>query len=478
MPKVLLLGAGPTNLATADRLLRSGGCEVAILERLPWCGGLSKSYKHGPYTLDLGPHRFTPHNDTVYNYVKDLCGDDLKVVDQRVEIYLKGRFLKYPFSLPEVLRKLGLIQAFTIGSSFLAASFSNNAKEAAHYEDWIKQRFGSEILELVFRPLIGKVWGTPLDHLASRFAWQRIAISSLWEILWETIRGKRKEEYSSPYYPQNCFLYPKKGFSSIIDGMETRIRKNGGAIHLETTVEKIHCQGNRVTAVQARQGATLKTFAADWVISTLPINLFTGMMEPAVKETNVSNAAAALRFRRLILLYLVLKKERVSYNTSYYFPGPEFAFGRASEQKNHSPWCVPSQPNDPRTVFTVEIPCWQEDAAWKEPDASLFEKTITALEPTGIMRRQDVIDYFTVRLGYVYPVWDLNFESNLNTILDYLRPMDNLILNGRPGLFFYNNIHHSLEMGFVAADQILSGRPKNEKWEIDCRLFRQYKLVE
>jgi hypothetical protein len=58
------------------------------------------------------------------------------------------------------------------------------------------------------------------------------------------------------------------------------------------------------------------------------------------------------------------------------------------------------------------------------------------------------------------------------------KSVENLILNGRPGLYFYNNFHHSLEMGFLAADHIISGKKKAEKWEKDTELFKSYHLIE
>ena len=84
----------------------------------------------------------------------------------------------------------------------------------------------------------------------------------------------------------------------------------------------------------------------------------------------------------------------------------------------------------------------------------------------------------TVKLGWVYPVWDVDFEKNLSVLLEYERSIENLIMNGRPGLFFYNNLHHSLDMGFVAADHILSGLPKSKKWDIDTKKFEEFHLVE
>ncbi len=480
MRKVLLLGAGPTNLATADRLLSRGGHEVEIIERLPWAGGLSKSLKHGPYTLDLGPHRFTPHTDEVYQYVKNLPGVDLQITNQIVEIWLENKFLNYPFRLGELLTKFKPQKSLRIGASMIAANCAKTfTPEAKNYKEWVSQRFGNETANMVFKPLIEKVWGTPLEDLSARFAYQRIAISSLWELLIDIIRGKRKAEYSSPYYPQNTFLYPKAGFESITEGMVQEIKRKGGKFRYESTVKKINIKQGRALSVEFETaGGQRETLTADRIVSTLPISLLPEMMNPAIESADFTQAAKNLKFRSLVLLYLVAKKDRVTHNTSMYFPGPSFPFGRTAEQKNHSETTVVSPDGKPRSVLTVELPCWRDDTTWKATDEDLLKRVMKSFEPCKILKAEDIEEYFTVRLGYVYPVWDLDFEKNVATILERIDPIENLILNGRPGLFFYNNIHHSLEMGFIAAEHILSGKPKQEKWLKDSQLFRDYHLVE
>ena len=89
----------------------------------------------------------------------------------------------------------------------------------------------------------------------------------------------------------------------------------------------------------------------------------------------------------------------------------------------------------------LEIPCWEEDAIWKQDDAAVFEKAIAPLEKHGFLKRSDVEEFFTVRLGHVYPVWDIDFEKNLGVLLDYEKKIDNLIFNGRPGPAKQKNRH-------------------------------------
>lgn len=470
---ILILGGGPTALATAVKLVEAGK-SVKILERLPWVGGLSKSFQRGPYMLDLGPHRFTPHSKEVYEFGRDMAKGELAEVEYKAEILIANRWLGYPFKIGQLLSRIPPLLAIKLVSTFALSTLRPENKDDKTYESWITRHFGPVVTRLVFRPLVEKVWGTPLKELSARFARQRIAIASLFEIVWEVLSGKRAAKFHSDFYPDNGFLYPTKGFGVMTDSMEDIIRKKGGVIETDSTVKKIRVSGGEITEVVYEKGGVEKVEKPDFVMSTIPIQYFFQILEPRPSDA-IMQAASELKTRRLILLYLVLKMDYYSENTSVYFPSQEFPFGRMWEQKRHSRHTV-DVPG--RTVLGIEMPCWEEDPLWKADDKTVFEKAMAPMEKYGFLKRSDVEEYFTVKLGSVYPVWDVNFEKNLGILLGYEKQIENLLLNGRPGLFFYNNFHHSLDMGFVAANHILSGKLKSEKWDLDTKQFEEFRLVE
>ncbi len=472
--KILVLGAGPTGLASAVRLAQAGR-KVKLIERLPWTGGLCQSYRRGPYVLDLGPHRFTPHNKEVNDFVSNILGGDLITVKYQAEIWLGDRFISYPFKLGELLRRIPPAMSFKLVTTYLAAFLNAGKKGEVTYEEWVLNHFGPEVTKLIFRPLIEKVWGTPLNKLAARFARQRIAIASLWEVAWELLSGRRPEKFRSEFYPDNCFLYPPKGFGHIMDRMTEEFKKAGGEVVTGATVKEIRVEGGLVRSVTyEKDGRTETEENPSHVLTTIPIQYFFEILKPAA-STPVIEASKKLRTRRLILFYLVLKKDYYSKNTSLYFPPAEFPFGRVWEQKRHSEKTVDVRG---KTVLGLEMPCWETDDLWKMDDKGLFDVATRALVKHGLLNLLDVEEFFSVKLGSVYPVWDVDFEKNLGVLLDFERSVENLIFNGRPGMFFYNNLHHSLDMGFVAANHVLSGKPKSEKWNVDSKAFEVFQLVE
>ncbi len=476
--KVLILGAGPTGLTTAY-LLAKEGVQVEVLERLPWVGGVCKTFQHGPYSLDLGPHRFTPHTDEVYAFAKELCGDDLVLVDERISFYVFGGYLRYPIRFGEFLRRIPAWEIAALGLSWLwdlaRSAFRRGDDPEASYEQWMRARFGGRMVDMIFRPIVEKTWGLPLRDLSWRLARQRVAVSGLGEAAWQAITGSRGELFRSRYYPEGTFLYPRNGFGTITDRMADGICGLGGTIRLESQVEAIHLPERHVAAVEYSLNGRHNTTIGDAVVSTLPATLFPSMLRPVEEDPGlqeVREAAAQLRFRKLILLYLVVERVPIYEQTVAFFPSGDFIFGRTWEQGNFSREMMP----DECSVFGAEITCWEDDDIWTADDAQVFERVIPQLEAARVVRRDEVEEYFTVRLDYAYPVLDRYFEKRLRAVEDYVANIENLWINGRPGLFSYINIHQAIEMGMVAARHILTWN--KAAWQQDRERFWEYRLIE
>ncbi len=167
---ILVLGAGPTGLATEkDSALAQAGRKVKLIERLPWAGGLCQSYERGPFKLDLGPHRFTPHNKEVNDFVYQLLDGDLITVAYKAEIWLGDRFIQYPFRLGNLLTKIPPAMSIKLVATYLLALAKPGRDNEKTYEEWVLNHFGSEVTRLILRPLIEKVWATPLSSVGDPF---------------------------------------------------------------------------------------------------------------------------------------------------------------------------------------------------------------------------------------------------------------------------------------------------------------------
>jgi protoporphyrinogen oxidase len=137
-----------------------------------------------------------------------------------------------------------------------------------------------------------------------------------------------------------------------------------------------------------------------------------------------------------------------------YFPDREIIFGRITEMKNFSEsMCPPG-----KTSLFIEFFCFEGDAIWNATQEELYDRSMEILTKIDLLTKDDVTSVHLFRQSAVYPVYDLEYETHIQTIMQWLDSFQNLYAVGRPGRFRYTNQDHSLEMGILAAQSILGGK--------------------
>ena len=89
-----------------------------------------------------------------------------------------------------------------------------------------------------------------------------------------------------------------------------------------------------------------------------------------------------------------------------------------------------------------------------------------------LIKRENIIGSFVHRVPKEYPVYHIGYQKDLTVLKKYLARFSNLQLAGRNGLFRYNNMDHSIEMGLYAARNIITG---TRKFDVDSiNIEREY----
>ena len=107
----------------------------------------------------------------------------------------------------------------------------------------------------------------------------------------------------------------------------------------------------------------------DGVLSTLPLGYLVETLEPALPDSVVEHARR-LRYRSLKLIYIMLKRPRLTDYHWVYLLDDHFRVNRMSEQKNVSAQMVPKD----RTILCIELSLWRNEPLWEASDAT--KKTI------------------------------------------------------------------------------------------------------
>jgi protoporphyrinogen oxidase len=105
------------------------------------------------------------------------------------------------------------------------------------------------------------------------------------------------------------------------------------------------------------------------------------------------------------------------------------------------------------------------DARWKHGER-LSDWIVDDLIRVGLVKdRRNVADIRVERLAESYPIYHVRYPGELDRARTALSQFSNLRLAGRTGLFWYNNMDHSMENAMQLVRRLLreSGRPEVEE---------------
>ncbi|MBF0275866.1 MAG: FAD-dependent oxidoreductase [Nitrospinae bacterium] len=465
--KYIILGAGPAGLSAALKLAEAGE-KVTVIELENQVGGLCRSIRKNGYFFDLGGHRFITKDQNIQHSLEEIMGDEFVVRSRKSVIRLKGNFFSYPLDIKSVIKNLPLsfnIKAF-LDYSLTTIKRKFFPQEDKTFEDWVVSRFGKTLYDLYFGPYSEKLWGIPPSDISADWASQRISLINLWDAFIRMF-GKTKDE---PKTYARRFYYPRRGCGQVFEMLADRITSLGGEIILNAKAKEIKMQGSSMEEIVFQNGKEEKSMKADFLISTIPLPDFMRSITPTVEE-NLLQVAKRMNYRSIKFLNLMLDKEQVTDNTWIYIPESEYLFFRIQEWRNWSPTVVP----EGKSGVTLEIACNEGDEVWNASDEEIFKKCLEGIENIGLFKKEDVIDYFVLNVKHCYPIYTLDYAEKVETLVKYINTLDNAISIGRQGLYRYNNMDHSIKMGFMTAEHFLNGLPKQEIFDIatEKKIFDQ-----
>ncbi len=223
---------------------------------------------------------------------------------------------------------------------------------------------------------------------------------------------------------------------------------------------RLHREGDRVTRVSYSQHGHEQAIECDGVLSTLPLPVLVNMLTPALPAT-VAEHASKLRYRSLKLIYIALKRARLTDYHWVYLLDRQYRVNRMSEQKNVSGAMVP----DDRTILCIELSCWRDEPVWKASDEEVYRIALNDLLQMGYgVTEAEVESYYIADIPTAYPVYELNFEDHLIPVLEGVHAVPNLLTLGRHGLFLNNSMDDNVLLGMKVADEIATGGFNSRAW--------------
>ncbi len=445
---VVVVGAGAAGLVTAH-LLAEAGAEVVVIEKLSQLGGLARSFVYDDkYVFDCGPHRFDTANPNVKAYLDRVLTRGGTTFPRKSEVYFEGSYYSWPIK-PQNLVQLPVR---TAGRAFVDLAVNGMRTYGEdNFQNYILRQYGPTLYKEFFEGYSVKFLGIhPRDTHSD---WAKVGINraiiddnaqmqNLFQLLKSTLLQVNKK-------PQP-FLYPTNGMHEAWSEVAAHLRSKGGRILTGVGAE---LRGSNGQVVEVRAGA--EVIRPSQVVWTAPITLACSQLQQPVPD---------LKYLDLLLYNVIVREESPRDYQWCYYGQTDLLINRVSIPRYFSPKTAPPGV----TGFCCEVTCMRGDQRWRHAER-LSDWVIDDLVRVGLIKeRSNVIDVRVERVPDSYPIYHKDYPRELDKARSALGQFSNLRLAGRTGLFWYNNMDHSMENAFQLTRRMLrdSGRPDVEELKL------------
>jgi protoporphyrinogen oxidase len=273
------------------------------------------------------------------------------------------------------------------------------------------------------------------------------------------------------------FLYPKFGPGQLWETVASEIKRLGGEILLNASVEKLSCESKlSIESISIRnlKSGELKIIRGDYFLSSMPIRSLVENLSGCDVPKNVMDVTNGLQYRDFLIVGLLVSNlenenaEKAGIQDNWiYLQDKDIKAGRLQLFHNWSPFMIANQSN---RWLGIEYFCNEDDSFWKLSDEKIIEQGIFEMSKIGLIKSSNVIDATLVRVKKAYPSYYGSY-SELHIFQHFINKFDNLYLMGRNGLHRYNNTDHSMLTAMAVVDNIRLGKTdKTSVWDINTEM--------
>jgi protoporphyrinogen oxidase len=430
---VTIIGAGVAGLTIGYQLAKRGYA-VTVVERNNVVGGLGRTFHYGDFHFDVGPHRFHTENPRVSSFIRDILKEDAVEIPRKSGARMFGKYHEWPLR-PSILAAMP-ISLMVRGSKDLV--FKENLPGESFEAD-VVNKYGRTLYNIFFKPYTEKfLFHSPAELHRD---WARAGVNravidkragadNLWSLLRTTLMPRPVE---------TMFLYPPHGVGRFSDILAESIRNMGGRIRLGQSVERVERDGRKITAVHAG-GERLE---ADSMVWTAPLTTLNEML--GIKNVDLEYLST------IFYNFEIGKPPRMDYQWTYF--GGDEIFSRVTSPEAFLPSTVPPG----KSGLCIEVTCRQGDERWRNPQA-ITDTIVNDMVRTNLIAQKNDIERLHIEpVSFTYPIYKLNYLQELHQNLKELGTYANLLLAGRCGRFWYNNMDHSIGQGLTMAEKVLRG---------------------
>lgn len=429
MSKIAVIGAGPMGLATAYELSKQNH-QVDLYEFDDRLGGMSAHFDFDGLSIERYYHFVCRPDEPLFELFDELdMADKLHWVDTKMGYYYHGHLHRWgdPISLL-TFPHLNLISRLRYGAHMFFAS----KRDKDNWQDldnmdavsWLKKGSGKKAYEILWDRLFRLKFHDFTDNLSAAWIWARI----------------RRVGQSRRSIFQESLGYIQGGSETLLNELATRIKQQGGNIHLSTPVQNVRIENNRVTGIELNRGLE----AYDQVISTIPLQYIPRLI-PDLPEDQLERYRQVQNIGVVCLIYKL--KKPVTDNFWLNISDPDFDIPGIIEMSNLRPL------SDKVVYVPYYMPQSHPKFSWSD------EKIID--EATGYLKKlnpdlgdEDILSVSASRYAYAQPICQPGFSKLLPPIRGAI---DNLLIADTS--YYYpedRSIAESVKLGKQLAQMVRS----------------------
>ncbi len=441
--EIAIIGAGPTGIGAALRLLELGESQFLLIDAADHAGGLASSViDDRGFTWDLGGHVQFSHYRKFDEYMdRAFAPGDWLWHERESWIWLKDRFIPYPFQ--NNLHRLDPEDRWRAIHGLLHASAFQSRPE--NFDQWITATFGDGIADLFMRPYNRKVWGYPASELDYRWIGERVAVPSIEDAMRSICLNQDQVSWG----PNRRFRFPLRGGTGAIWRSLASIIPSKN-LQLGARVDSIDTQRRVLSFIDGRE------LKYETLINAAPLNWLTHSMQ----DEKLSARAAELKSSTVHVVGIGLNgapPESIRKMCWMYFPGDETDFYRVTLFSNYSPNNVPT----PGSTWSLMAEVAETLHLPRDPYRVVEQAVAAMVRVKLIPDPNEIVSRWHRTLTPGYPTPSLGRDAMLNDILPALERRG-IYSRGRFGAWKYevSNQDHSFMQGVEVVDHIRYGRPE------------------
>jgi protoporphyrinogen oxidase len=267
--------------------------------------------------------------------------------------------------------------------------------------DYFRAAYGRALADEVALPLLQEWSGAPADELSPAVGMG--TPDNILETLYLTMARRLTRKPIAIHYCRELpdsrrvwHVYPDGGIGRLCEHLAEDLND---AIHLESPVEHIQVENNRVVSVRAAG----RDYPASAAVSTAPYFVLAKL----VRGTDALAHLTKFRYRPMVFVNLRMRGRDLLPQIIVWTPEDRFPFFRVAEGPLAAPWLAP----EGKTVLTADIGCQVGDDVWTMPDDKLGEWCIDHLSPIVPNARERYLGCRVLRTPFAYPVFLNEYEA-------------------------------------------------------------------